>query len=135
MLEVRPTGISGLVILATKWHEDDRGAFSETYQQSRFQAAGIEIETLGFAPTPTNLQYLKEGKETAGLADDIAVAAWSQLDQAARELTGQKLTGPEAKAANVLQFLTQKDITFDPSKGWSGYPEFAERFAKLWGAG
>jgi ribose transport system substrate-binding protein len=99
------------------------------------EAAGIEVETLGFAPTPTNLQYLKEGKETAGLADDIAIAVWSELDQAARELTGQKLTGPEAKAADVLQFLTKEDITFDTSKGWSGYPEFAEMFAKLWGVG
>jgi ribose transport system substrate-binding protein len=99
------------------------------------QAAGIEIETLGLAPGPTNLQYLKEGKETAGLAYDIAVGMWSQIDQAAREVTGQPLTGPQAEGLGVLQFLTQKDITFDPSKGWTGYPEFAERFAKLWGAG
>jgi ribose transport system substrate-binding protein len=99
------------------------------------QAAGIKIQTVGFAPTPTNLQYLKEGKETAALAYDIAVGMWSELDQAAREMTGQKLVGPEAEGRGVMQFLTQKDITFDPSKGWSGYPEFAERFAKLWGAG
>jgi ribose transport system substrate-binding protein len=100
------------------------------------QAAGInKIETLGLAPTPTNLQYLKEGKETAALGYDVAIGMWEQLDQAARELTGQKLTGPQAKGYGVLQFLTQKDITFDPSKGWSGYPDFPERFAKLWGVG
>jgi ribose transport system substrate-binding protein len=99
------------------------------------QAAGIEVETLGLAPTPTNLQYLKEGKETAGLAVDLAIGVWSELDQAARELTGQPLKGPETEGRDVLQFLTKEDITFDPSKGWSGYPDFAERFAKLWGAG
>jgi ribose transport system substrate-binding protein len=99
------------------------------------QAAGIEIETLGLAPTPTNLQYLKEGKETAGLGYDVAIGMWQQLDQAARELTHQELTGPEAEGLGVSQFLTQKDITFDPSKGWTGYPEFAEEFAKLWGVG
>jgi ribose transport system substrate-binding protein len=99
------------------------------------QAAGIEVETLGLAPTPTNLQYLKEGKETAALGYDVAIGMWSQLDQAARELTGQELTGPQAKGLGVLQFLTQEDITFDPAKGWNGYPDFAERFAKLWGAG
>ena len=50
-------------------------------------------------------------------------------------IAGQKLTGPEAEGSGVVQFLTKKDITFDPAKGWSGYPDFAERFAKLWGVG
>lgn len=99
------------------------------------QAAGIEVETLGYAPGPVNLQYLKEGKETAALGYDVGVQVWTQLDQAARQLTGQKLTGPEAEGLGVIQFLTQKDITFDPSKGWTGYPEFPVMFAKLWAAG
>lgn len=99
-----------------------------------FQAAGIDIETLGAAPGPVNLQYIKEGKQTAALATDLPVLIWTLLDQAAREMTGQELTGPEAEGLVDLQFLTQKDITFDPSKGWTGYPDFAERFAKLWGA-
>ena len=61
--------------------------------------------------------------------------AWTQVDQAAREITGQKVTGAEAEGLGVIQFLKPEDITFDPSKGWVGYPEFAERFAKLWGVG
>jgi hypothetical protein len=24
-------------------------------------------------------------------------------------------------------------VTFDPSHGWTGYPDFPQRFAKLWG--
>jgi len=99
------------------------------------QAAGIEIETLGNSPAPTELQYLKEGKQTAGLGFDLPVLTWTLLDQTAREIVGQKLTGPESEGIPVNQFLTQKDITFDPSKGWTGYPDFAERFAKLWGVG
>ncbi|MBS1677443.1 MAG: substrate-binding domain-containing protein [Actinobacteria bacterium] len=98
-----------------------------------FAKAGINVETLSYAPTPTNLQYMKEGKETAGLGSDVAVLGWSQVDQAAREIVGQKLTGLEAEGLGVIQFLTKKDITFDPSQGWTGYPDFAERFAKLWG--
>jgi ribose transport system substrate-binding protein len=97
-------------------------------------AAGIEVETLGYGPQPTNLQYLKEGKETAALASDFPVTVWTVLDQAAREIIGQELTGLEAEGIGVVQFLTPEDITFDPSKGWTGYPDFAERFAKLWGA-
>jgi ribose transport system substrate-binding protein len=99
------------------------------------QAAGIEVETLGNSPGPTELQYLKEGKQTAALGFDLPVLTWTLLDQTARQIVGQKLTGPESEGIPVLQFLTQKDIVFDPSKGWTGYPDFAERFAKLWGVG
>jgi ribose transport system substrate-binding protein len=97
------------------------------------KAAGIEIETIGDLPVPENLQYLKEGKETAALAYDVPVASWALLDQVVRESIGQKLSGPEAEGIPVLQFLRQEDITFDPTKGWTGYPEYAERFAELWG--
>jgi ribose transport system substrate-binding protein len=99
----------------------------------KLQAAGIEVKTLGVGPTPTNLQYIKDGKQTAGLGYDLPVAAWELLDQTARAIAGQELTGPQAEGLTPLQFLTQEDITFDPSKGWTGYPDFAERFAKLWG--
>jgi ribose transport system substrate-binding protein len=96
-------------------------------------AAGIDVETLGYGPNPPNLEAIKEGTETAGLASDFPVTVWALLDQTAREIVGQELTGLEAEGIGVLQFLTKEDITFDPSKGWTGYPDFAERFAKLWG--
>jgi ribose transport system substrate-binding protein len=99
------------------------------------KAAGITVKTLGNAPGPTNLQYLKVGQETAALAVDLPVLTWTLVDQAAREITGQALTGDEAKGLTDIQFLTQPDITFDPSMGWTGYPDFATRFAKLWGVG
>jgi ribose transport system substrate-binding protein len=100
---------------------------------SALQAAGIKVDLIGNTATPTTLQYLKEGKETAALAVDLPVLIWTTLDQAAREIGGQKQTGDESKGLTVVQFLTQEDIVFDPSKGWTGYPDFAERFAKLWG--
>ncbi|HEY5332007.1 MAG TPA: substrate-binding domain-containing protein [Solirubrobacterales bacterium] len=99
------------------------------------QAAGISIKTMGLAPGPTNLQYLQEGKETAALAEDAPVQAWTAVDEVGRLVNGQELTGDEAKGISDLQFLTQKDITFDTSKGWTGYPDYAARFEKLWGAG
>lgn len=119
--------------------ETDIAAFAtdsaQTGLPSALQAAGIEIETLGDLPTPENLQYVKEGKETAVLAYDVPVASWALLDQVVRESIGQKLSGAEAEGMPVLQFLRQEDITFDPTKGWTGYPEFAEMFAGLWGVG
>jgi ribose transport system substrate-binding protein len=99
------------------------------------ETAGIEIKTLGYGPGPTQLQYLEEGKETAALAIDIPVFSWTLIDAVAREIGGEELKGDEAEGISDVQFLTQKDITFDPSKGWTGYPDFEERFEKLWGVG
>jgi ribose transport system substrate-binding protein len=97
------------------------------------KAAGIEVETLGSSPGPAELQYLKEGKSTAVLGFDLPVLTWTLLDQAAREIAGQELTGLQAEGISVYQFLTKEDVQYDVSKGWTGYPEFAEMFAELWG--
>lgn len=99
------------------------------------KSAGIEVETLNNSPGPTQLQYVKEGKETAALGFDLPVLTWTLVDQAAREIVGQELSGPESEGIPVLQFLTKEDLQYDVSKGWTGYPDFAERFAKLWGVG
>lgn len=105
---------------------------TETGLPAALQAAGLKVKTIGEAPTPTNLQYLKEGKATAALGVDVPTLAWTLVDEAARGIIGQPLTGAEAKGnAVVEQFLTGKDIG-NPKMGWSGYPDFAERFAKLW---
>ena len=58
---------------------------------------------------------------------------WALLDQWARERSHQPLDGAEANGELVMQFLTQKDITFNPAEGWGGYPDLPQRFAKLWG--
>jgi ribose transport system substrate-binding protein len=99
------------------------------------QAAGIDVPTVGYAPTPTNFQYIQDGQQEATLATDLPVLMWTMVDLVAREIVGQELSGNEAKGLGVIQFLTQEDIVFDPSMGWTGYPDFAERFARLWGVG
>lgn len=96
-------------------------------------AAGVEVETVGNGPGPTNLEDIKAGDQNAGLGVDMPVLTWTLLDQVARMITGQELTGDQAEGFTVVQLLTQEDITFDPSNGWTGYPDFAERFARLWG--
>lgn len=97
------------------------------------KTAGIKVQTLNTGPGPTSLQQIKDGGETVGLGSDTSVASWTLLDEVARQIVGQPVTGSQAQGVQVFQFLTQKDITFDPSKGWSGYPDFAKRFATLWG--
>lgn len=105
----------------------------ETGLPSALKAAGIKITTLGDAPTPTNLQYIKAGTETAALGADQPVVSWMLIDKVAREIAKQPQVGVEAQGLTDLQFLTKQDITFDPSKGWTGYPDFPKRFKVLWG--
>lgn len=99
---------------------------------SALKSAGIKITTLGDAPTPTNLQYIKDGTETAALGADQPVVSWMLIDKVAREIAKQPQTGAEAEGLTDLQFLTKPDITFDPSKGWTGYPDFPQRYKDLW---
>ena len=96
------------------------------------KSAGLKVTTIGRAATPANLQDIKTGGLTASLAIDQAVSTWTLVDSAARLIMGDQPT-PSEQAGNLdEQLLEQKDITFDPSNGWTGYPDFPQRFAKLW---
>jgi ribose transport system substrate-binding protein len=98
--------------------------------------AGISsVKMLSYSPTPTTLEDIKRGAITAAFGYDLPIQMWTLVDEAARELAGQKLSGPESDGIPVNQFLRQSDITFNPSNGWTAYPDFAQRFAKLWGVG
>ncbi len=100
------------------------------------KAAGISsLTTVAATPGPAELQYIKDGSLTAGLGNDIPVQLWGAVDVAARLIIGQDPTPGEVAGIGPYQFLAQKDITFDPSHGWTGYPDFAQRFEKLWKPG
>jgi ribose transport system substrate-binding protein len=105
---------------------------AQTGLPSALTTAGIDIKTLGYAPGPVNLQYLKDGQEAAALGLDAPVLMWTMLDQIVRQINGQKLTGAQAEGLAVVQMLQPTNITGDPSRGWTGYPDFAKRFAALW---
>jgi ribose transport system substrate-binding protein len=63
---------------------------------------------------------------------DLGVLVWTMVDSLARLTTGQQ-ADPGAVADEVpKQFLTAGDLPEDVSRGWSGYPDFAERFLTLW---
>lgn len=96
--------------------------------------ANLHVTTLGFAPSPSNLQDIKQGGLTAGLGLDTPVQEWAQVNVTARLLAHQK-TLPSNLNVD-LQFLTAKDITTaDTTKGWTGYPNAAARFKVLWPQG
>jgi ribose transport system substrate-binding protein len=99
------------------------------------KAAGLNVQTVGANGAPATLAYLKQGQETVEMAADLPVLAWTAMDAAGRLITHQALSPAEAnETALVNQFLSPQDVTPSVLKqGWTGYPDFAARFAKLWG--
>jgi ribose transport system substrate-binding protein len=87
---------------------------------------------MGFGPPPAILGYIKQGEWDAGIGVDAPTMLWSQVDALARLMSGQPQTAGELKGLPPIQILTAKD-NFDPTKLWTGYPDFAQRFMKLWG--
>jgi ribose transport system substrate-binding protein len=98
------------------------------------KAAQRKVKLMGWGPPPAVLGYIKDGQWDAGLGVDGYTMLWAQIDALARMATGQPVTAGEKRGLPPVQILTKKDITFDPTKGWQAYPDFAQRFAKLWGA-
>ena len=96
------------------------------------KAASISVKTVGFGPTAGNLQDIKDGNLTAALDIDFPVSTWTAVDAAARLIEGGKPTASEQAGDVPEEFLSQKNITFNPNLGWSAYPDFAQRFAALW---
>jgi ribose transport system substrate-binding protein len=103
---------------------------------SALKTAGIsDVIQFGFGATPANLEYIKNGEETGGLGIDLPVDDWALVDMVARTLIGQELSKQEQTEEPPVpdfQFLGGEDITFDPTNGWTGYPEYEEMFSKLW---
>jgi ribose transport system substrate-binding protein len=100
------------------------------------RAAGLTgITTVGRGPTPGNLQDIKSGALTAGLAIDAPVSTWTAVDSAARLMEGAQPTASEKAGDLDEEFLGQKDITFNTTDGWIGYPDFQQRYATLWHTG
>ena len=97
--------------------------------------AGKVVATVGEAGGPSTLQDIKTGKQTVDLSLDAPVLGWTLVDAVVRGAIGQKIDPQEAKGFPPVQFLSQSDIKFDPSKGWTGYPDFAKRFITLWKGG
>ena len=99
---------------------------------SAMKTAGIEVDTIGNAPDPQALKQIQDGKMTAGLGLDLGILVWTEIDTLARLMTGQQAEPAAVNDDVVLQFLTAKDLKGDVSRGWSGYPDFVDRFKAIW---
>jgi ABC-type sugar transport system substrate-binding protein len=99
---------------------------------SAMKTAGLEVDTLGASLDPQALKQIQDGKMTAGLGVDLAILVWTGVDTLARLMTGQAAEPAAVNDELVVQFLTAKDLKGDMSHGWSGYPDFVDRFKAVW---
>jgi ribose transport system substrate-binding protein len=99
---------------------------------SAMKTAGIEVDTISSSPDPQALKQIQDGKMTAGLGVDLPILVWTGIDTLARLMTGQRAEPAAVNDELVVQFLTAKDLKGDVSRGWSGYPDFVDRFKAVW---
>jgi len=96
--------------------------------------AGIsdDLLTLGVFPDPGTLQLIQSGQIDVGLAFDVPVVAWTEMDSLARLMTDHPVAPGATQDAPPQQFVTEAVLTGDVSRGWVAYPDFVDRFKALW---
>ncbi len=112
-------------------------AEAETGLPAALRVAGLHMTVTGYAPPPAVLQYIKAGEITSGLGTDLPTAVFETVDALARLSTHEPLTHGEQQSLDgsaqpLNEFLEPKSIVFNPAMGFAAYPDFAQRFAKLW---
>lgn len=101
---------------------------------SALKIADIKLPMLLNVPGPSELSSIRDGTYTAGLGNDLAVLTWTMVDSLARLTTGQVPAEGALRDQLVCQFLSANNIKGDTSRGWTGYPDFPDRFKALWAA-
>jgi ribose transport system substrate-binding protein len=96
------------------------------------KTAGLTIESIVNSPDPANLEGIQKGDFNLGLGLDLPVVAWTVADSLARLTTGQAPAPGAVDDIPPAQFLAAADLKADMSRGWTAYPDFAQRFQALW---
>lgn len=100
---------------------------------AQLKAASISIDTIGGSPSPGNLQDVQSGRLTAALAQQMDALCWTMVDQLARQIEGAPGVDDGGDVPSVMQVLTAGDLRGqDLTGGWRGYPDYVQRFEKLW---
>jgi ribose transport system substrate-binding protein len=99
------------------------------------QAAGLEgIQFVSMVGGPTNLQYVKDGKQAADLAYDAVGQGWLTVDALVRGMTGQSMEPDQATELST-QILTKENIRTDENGFWAGVPDTPAKYLEMWGCG
>jgi len=97
------------------------------------KTASLSTPFIGFSLPPDSLQNIKQGNQLAGLSQDFPIELWTIVDEAARLVLKAPLPTGEQQQNAVLQWLDKSNISgVNVSELWTGYPDYASRFRKLW---
>jgi ribose transport system substrate-binding protein len=99
---------------------------------SALKTADIKLPIFLNAPDPSTLAQIQDGTYEAGFGSDLAILTWMAVDSLARLTTGQAPSEGAQKDELVVEVLHSADLKGDMSRGWSGYPDFPQRFKALW---
>ena len=99
---------------------------------SALKTADIKLPIFLNSPDPSTLAQIQDGTYEAGFGSDLALMSWMAVDSLARLTTGQAPSEGARKDELVVQVLHASDLKGDLSRGWSGYPDFPQRFKALW---
>ena len=99
---------------------------------SALKTASIKLRIALNSPDPSVLSQIQGGDYQAGMGVDLPVLTWMLIDSLARLTTGQEPT-PEVKADHLVrQLLSPQNLKGNVAQGWTGYPDFPDRFKALW---
>lgn len=131
------TGAPQIVVDDLQAHPDTKTAAFAVGEQAiglapALKTADIKVSSILNSPDPSILASIKDGTYTAGMGVDLAVLTWTSIDSLARLTTSEPVSEGAKKDQIVRQILTASNLKGDVSQGWTGYPDFAGRFAKLW---
>ena len=98
------------------------------------KVAGVDVPGMGLGATPVNLQQISAGQELGALVADYAMLAWVTMDKALREMAEQQYDHSFWTKANpgVAQVVTKENAPSDPNAGYIAFPDYNDRFTKLW---
>ncbi len=99
---------------------------------SALKTADIKLPMMLNSPDPATLAQIQDGTYEAGLGVDLALISWTAIDSLARLMTGQQPSEGALKDQLVVQVVHASDLKGDMSRGWTGYPDFPQRFMALW---
>lgn len=102
---------------------------------AKMQVAGIDsVGGLGQTTSQVNYQQLLDGTQDASLSIDLNLFMWSLVDQALREIEGQKYSFPDPMtvAATLQRITTHDNAPSDTAVGYIAIPDYRDQYAKLW---
>ena len=99
---------------------------------SALSVANVKVRIALNSPDPSVLATIQQGKYDVGLGADLTVLVWTLMDSLARLTTGQEPSEGARADLLVRQLVTSANLKGNVEHGWTGYPDFADRFQALW---